>query len=333
MSGITMAREYALKASKLMDGIAQRIARQIMGILAKMYPPSALENVAARLERIEQKLDQIEYFSHGARANYIGNNRVLTRCVVRNNVIAFILEADDRILSPWFIVSGRYEEILTNYFADHLKPDSHCIDVGTNFGYFTCLMARFCPNGRILGIEAEQNVYAVARDNIYINGFEGIASVMHAAASNSNADVTLHSRGTRSANTSIAKMPEDFIRALAEPQSQAFTVPGVRLDDLLPQMNGRVDFLKVDVEGAEPLVFQGAHEMFATNPQLRAVMEWSPGQISAAGFDLPIFLADLEAMGLSFYDIEPAGLTRLSAHDLLNISYRAGIVLQRIDTA
>ncbi len=316
-----------------MDGIAKRIARQIAASIATMYPPSALENVLARLERIEQKLDQIEYFSHGARANYIGNNRVLTRCVIRNNVIAFILEADDRILSPWFIVSGRYEEVLTNYFADSLKPDSHCIDVGTNFGYFTCLMARFCPSGRIIGIEAEKNVYAIARDNIYINGFESIASVIHAAASSDTADVILHSRGTRSANTSIAKMPDDFIRALAEPASQAFTVPGVRLDDLLPQMNGRVDFLKVDVEGAEPLVFKGAQETFATNPQLRAVMEWSPGQVVAAGFELPIFLAELAEMGLGFFDIEPTGLTPLSAHDLLNIGYRAGIVLQRTDLA
>ncbi|MGU3495266.1 FkbM family methyltransferase [Xanthobacteraceae bacterium A53D] len=312
-----------------MDGLVQRIARQVADSVVRLYPRSYFDSLTVRLDSIERKLDLLEYFSHGGTASYVGNNRVLARCVVRNAIIAFFLEADDRLLSPWFIVSGRYEESLTNYFVDNVKVDSHSIDVGTNFGYFTCLLCRFSPNGKVIGIEAEENVHAIARDNVYINGFERIARVIHAAASSTNAPVTLHSRGTRSANTSIAKLSETYIQAMAEPESRAFTVPGVRVDDLLKEMKGRVDFLKVDVEGAEPLVFEGARETFAANPQLRAVMEWSPGQISTAGFDLPKFLSDLNGMGLSFYDIEPAGLKQLTADELLNIPYRAGVVLTR----
>lgn len=52
------------------------------------------------------RLRRIERDSHGGRATYIGNNRLLAKCVVRDSLIAFLLEADDLLLTPWFVVSG-----------------------------------------------------------------------------------------------------------------------------------------------------------------------------------------------------------------------------------
>jgi FkbM family methyltransferase len=288
------------------------------------------DQILARLDTLEHKINALEYFSHGGRATYIGNNRVLVKAVVANHNIAFFVEANDRLLSPWFIVTGGYETQLTDYFVRELQPDSHCIDVGANFGYFTCLMARFCPQGRVIGIEPDEHVYEIARDNVFINGFDNFTSVVHAAASNNNeAAVTLYRRKTRSGNTSIAKMGEEFIRAMGEPPSESFVVKGVRVDDLLPQMNDRVDFVKIDVEGAEPLVFEGARNTIVANSNLTIVTEWSPGQIQAAGFEVPGFLAALKAMGLRSYDIAPHGLVAVSFDDLLNIPYRAGIALKK----
>jgi FkbM family methyltransferase len=289
-----------------------------------------LLEIKKRLTAIENKIDLLETFSHGARATYVGNNRVLTKVVVANHQIAFFVEADDRLLSPWFIVSGGYETDLTSFFVKSLKPDSNCLDVGCNFGYFTCLMARFCKNGRIIGIEADHHIYELARDNVFINNFSQIARVINAAASNCNAEMILHRRHTRSGNTSVVKMPDEFTKELAEQPSEPFVVKGLRVDDLLPEMNGRLDFMKVDVEGAEPLVFEGAHTTIATNPKLAIVMEWSPGQIAAASFAVRSFLDSLAALGLRPYDIDQHGLlTALTFDQLLNIPYRAGIVLKR----
>ena len=251
------------------------------------------------------------------------------KCVVANHQIAFLVEADDRLITPRFIVSGTYETDLTNLFVEMLHQDSHCIDIGANFGYFTCLMARFSPRGKIIGVEADRHVYEIARDNTFINGFEHIAEVLHAAAVDSNADITLHRRVTRSGNTSIARAPQEFTHALGEPPSEAFTVKGVRVDDLLAKMDGRVDFMKVDVEGAEPLVFRGARRTIQTNPALTIVMEWSPGQIAQAGFPAPEFLQDLQAMDLRAFAVEQQGMIPISFSELLNMPYRAGVVLKR----
>jgi FkbM family methyltransferase len=288
-----------------------------------------LESLENKITALEYKINLLEHFSHGGAATYVGNNRVLVKIVVANMRIAFFVEANDRLLSPWFIVAGGYETELTDYFVRELQSDSHCIDVGANFGYFTCLMARFCPQGRVIGIEADEHVYEIARDNVLINSFHNLASVVHAAASNSNAEVTLYRRKTRSGNTSIAQVGEDFLRALGEPASEKFTVKGVCVDELLPQMNNRVDFVKIDVEGAEPLVFEGARNTIAANPNLTIIVEWSPGQIQAAGFEVPAFLTGLNAMGLRSYELVAHGLVPISFNDLLNAPYRAGIALKR----
>jgi FkbM family methyltransferase len=290
----------------------------------------AVENdLDRRLHDIEHRINTVEYFSHGSRATYVGNNRVLVKIVVGGANIAYFVEADDRLISPWFIVTGGYETDLTSYFLRELKPDSHCIDVGANFGYFTCLMARFCPNGQVIGIEADQHVFEIARDNVHINGFGGHANIVHAAATDSDAEVTLHRRVTRSGCTSITKAWESYTQIMGEPAPERFTVNGVRIDDLAARMNGRVDFLKIDVEGAEPLVFEGARNTIAANPNLSIVMEWSPGQIRDAGFDISTFLGRLEGMGLQPYDIQPDKLARLSFDEVSNFPYRAGIVLKR----
>ena len=282
-----------------------------------------------RLARIDHKIDLLEYYSHGSRATYIGNNRVLVKAVIGGHNIAYIVEADDRLLSPWFIITGSYELELTNFFLQNLQPDSHSIDVGANFGYFSCLFARLSPRGRLVSIEADQHIHELCRDNLAINGFEAIGTALHAAANDTGDPVTLYRRVGRSANTSIVAYEKAFAAAMGEPPSEAFSVAGLRLDGLLDRFGGRVDFIKIDVEGAEPLVLRGARRLIETNPQLRIVMEWSPGQIAAAGFELSAFLDELGGQGLRLFRIEPDELSEMSAADLLTIDYLAGVVLKR----
>lgn len=280
------------------------------------------------LRRIESRLDAIEHLSHGGRATYVGNNRVLAKFVVGGYNFGFLLEADDRLLTPWFIISGAFETPLTDYFLREVRPDSHCIDAGANFGYFTCLMARLAPSGLVRGIEPDRHVYELARDNLAINGLAKVGAVMHLAAADQKGELTLYRRPTRSANTSIIACSEAFSAKMGETPSERFVVPSAPIDSLLDSLKGRLDFMKVDVEGAEPLVFRGAQKTIASNPTLQIIMEWSPGQIRGAGFDPRAFLSELEAMGLRAYEIE-AGGAPLSMDEVNNMSYSPGILLKQ----
>ncbi len=280
------------------------------------------------IKNINSKLNYLEQQTHGSRATFVGNNRVLVKVVIKGRNIAYFVEADDLLVSPWFIITGTYETPLTDYFLRELQPDSHCLDVGSNFGYFVCLMARFCPQGRIIAVEPDENVYPLARDNIAINGFAH-ATVIHAAASDTECELTLYRRSERSANTSIVPVEEAFTTALGELPVVPFKIPGVPVDILADRLDGRVDFMKVDVEGAEPLVISGAQRTISRNPQMSIVMEWSPGQMQAAGFNIGSFIDDLRLTGLKAFDLDRDAVRALSYDELLNLPYRAGVVLKR----
>ena len=302
-----------------------RLVGRLRRLIMKL---SGLDVINDKLDKLSADLQRVEHFSHGTRATYIGDRRVLVRIVVGVSNIPFIVEADDRLLSPWFIATGSYETELTDFLLRQLRPDSHCLDVGANFGYFTCLMARFCSQGKIIGIEADQKVYHLLRDNIWINSFEHHAQARMAAVNTTGEAMTMYRRNGRSGNTSMAAVPEAFTDHLGEPPVTPFTVQGLRVDDLLPEFGGRLDFIKIDVEGGEPLVFRGAQETIRQNPQIAILMEWASNQISHAGFDIRGFLAELDGMHLQAFDIIGGVETPLSFEELAQLPYRAGVLLR-----
>lgn len=282
-----------------------------------------------RLLRLEDRLQRMEHFDQGGRATYVGDGLVLVKCVIGGRQIVYFVEGRDRLLSPWFITSGEYESGLTAFFRRTLRADDRCLDIGANFGFFTCLFARFAPQGRVIGVEPAPAVFALLRDNIHANNLHGHASAVQAAVSDRPQRLTLHHRVGRSGNTSLFRPDQAFIRALGEPPSERFEVNGVTVDSLAQQMGGRVDVLKVDVEGAEPLVLAGAARSIAENPGLQIILEWSPMQIRGGGFDPSAFLAALEKVGLRFFDIEEGRPEPLRREALLGLDYRAGILITR----
>jgi FkbM family methyltransferase len=275
-----------------------------------------------------QRLDRLESLCRG-QASFVGNNRVLAKVVVDRFVLSYLMHADDRLLMPRVVTHGDHEPYLTKYFASHIEPDSHCLDVGANFGYFTVLMAQLAYKGKTIGIEPDPEVFELVRDNIYINSFEAVASALQAAVGEGPGQLTFYKRMTRSGNTSIIETNSDGVRALGEPPPQVFEATCISIDELLPRFGGRLDFIKVDVEGAEPLVFRGAHETLKSNPNVKIVMEWSPGQIRDAGFDVPGFLQDLESTGLQAAVIGASELEPIALRDLLARPYHSGVLLAR----
>lgn len=303
-----------------------------LGVMLGLAPetPGKLSAMDERLHLIEEQLRIMAHFDQGGRATYVGNGIVLVKCVVQGAQIVYLVHGADRLLSPWFIASGTYETELTEFFCRILRPGDHCLDIGANFGWYTCLFARFATHGRVIGVEPEPSVFALLRDNVHANGLQGVAETVQAAVHGDAArPLTLHRRVGRIGNTSITMPDAAFVRAMGEPPPESFQALGQTVDALADRLGGRLDVMKVDVEGAEPLVFAGARRTIAANPQLQTIIEWSPSQIRAAGFDPAIFVADLEAMGLGLFDLEGGRPMPLTREALLGMDYRGGVLLAR----
>lgn len=287
-----------------------------------------VDALSGQVTRAQTSLDQIEALEHGGRAAYVGGGRVLTKAAFPDWSLSYFAEGNDRLISPHLITHGRHEDDLTNFFLRNIAEDSHCFDLGANIGYFACIMAKKAWRGRTIAVEADPTICQFVQDNLHINFLEGVSESICGAISDRMGELTLHRRVTRSGNTSIIDVGAAFAEAHGEPPPETFVVPCFTIDSLLPKVNGRVDFIKIDVEGAEVLAFNGARETIRSNPQIKIIMEWSPGQIRAAGFEIQPFLDLLRSYGLSPAMLNLDGTSYPIDYELLaGAQYISGVLL------
>jgi hypothetical protein len=75
----------------------------------------------------------------------------------------------------------------------------------------------------------------------------------------------------------------------------------VSIDEVL--LGQRVDFVKVDVEGAELAVLDGMSGTIADNPHIELMVEYSPANLRSAGVDPDLLLKRLGDHGFYVYTL------------------------------
>jgi len=131
-------------------------------------------------------------------------------------------------------------------FRACLGPGATMIDVGANVGYYALLgAAAVGPTGRVYAIEAHPRIFKYLQKNIALNGF-GHVEAVHLAV------------GNTAGQTQVSDRKDDNFNQVG--QAEGIAVPMGRLDDL-DTGSGAVALLKVDVEGYEKFVFEGARRL------------------------------------------------------------------------
>ncbi len=139
-----------------------------------------------------------------------------------------------------------------------LRPGGVYVDIGANVGFHAVLAAGLVGlEGRVVAVEPVPWTLDVLRANLWRSGVN--ATVFPVAASDT--------AGT--AHLAVEQRHRSGARLDA---GGSLVVEAAALDDLLPELV--VDVLKVDVEGAEPLVLRGARALLARSPRLLAVVEF-----------------------------------------------------------
>lgn len=147
-------------------------------------------------------------------------------------IVCFLFEAID---SPSFI--GQYNELIKRdiYKFKTTNPKPFIIDCGVNIGLSIVSFKNTHPNAKIIGFEPDPNIFEVAKKNIKKAGFKDVELIKKAVW---NEESTMlfykeNSAGGRLAN----QKSENTIEV------QTFHLKKI--------INQEVDFLKIDIEGAE----------------------------------------------------------------------------------
>lgn len=180
------------------------------------------------------------------------------------------------------------------------------LDVGANIGYFTLLFARLVgADGRVFAFEPEPHNFDLLQRNIRRNGYANVTAVAKALS--------------RASGTQQLYMSQDNLGdhrlAHGDTGRPSIDVPVVTLDDFFADHGTRVDFIKLDIQGAEPGALQGARRLIAANAPLSLISEFWPAGIRAFGDDPQEYLRTLRALGFRIAVIGSGSRLRLDSLD------------------
>lgn len=261
-----------------------------------------------RLSAIESKIDDIRRLV-GPFAVPMPDGHMLVQTL---HGIKYLIDPRDLIMAPQLIVYRQWEPDLTSYFCSQLHSNTVFVDVGANFGYFTCLAGAKIGNsgaGKVIAIEPNPALFKLLKANSTINWSMCDISLHACALGAQSGQVDLWIPEDRAANASLSNAPGmNSVKVMLK-----------TLDSLVGDVPN-VDILKIDVEGHEAAVLLGAEQMIARSRDIRVVMEWSQSQMKEAGTTIDDMLAIFKKLKIQAFDL-PTTSAQIENPELLSEEY------------
>lgn len=207
-------------------------------------------------------------------------------------------------------LEGRYEPLTTRLVSEMLRPGECFVDAGAHIGYFSVIAARILgPHGKVVAVEACKENYEVLERNVAANGLANV-ECHHLALGDAEGIGLLTKKSKHSGGHSMVR--HDFRKRAGSEQVAVRTLDSV--------LQGRVPALvKIDVEGAEPLVLTGMKQTLSEG-RTTVIAEVNRRGLAACGGSLADFYELARECGLNDIQLldEDQGDTRAigSAADL-----------------
>lgn len=199
------------------------------------------------------------------------------------------VNAADKIQACIFY-TGVYEPEVTQMLRAELRAGDVFLDVGANVGYFSLLASKLCGlDGAVHAFEPEPTLAARLRHDARKLGAGSAPVIVHNVAALA-----------RSGRVSLVG-PAEAARQLGEgyvedrDPGDRSALPAVSIDELMPDL--RFDVAKIDVEGAEVQVVQGASQAILRSSPRLLLIEGIDANLARFGSSVDELVAEMAALG------------------------------------
>ncbi len=175
-------------------------------------------------------------------------------------------------------------------------------DIGANVGAFTCLMAAL--GSTVHSFEPIPETFCRLKNNVKFNGLLGHTRLNCLAVGKEPGLVTFHIEENAAATNRLALPGELTLNNSASTQLVAAT----SLDDYCTRQDiSDIDFVKLDVEGMEPYVLQGARALLKERRIKAILIEICPVNLQTVGLTPADLFREFEIAGYSPYALNADG--------------------------
>ena len=194
---------------------------------------------------------------------------------------------------------GTYETALTEKVGMLVREGDVCIDVGANFGWYTTLLRRLCgESGAVHAFEPVPPIYDELLDNYRLMNEPENVFLNDLALGDAPGEIEVNIfSGLSTGHASMSDRGRD--------DATPYKCKIVTLDSYLKENEvADVNFVKVDIEGAEMLFLRGAESLFEQQVPPIFLMEMALEQTGNFGYkpdDLIRFIS--ERASYDFYAV------------------------------
>lgn len=173
------------------------------------------------------------------------------------------------VLESNIFLRGAYDELTVLRLYQELDSKvSVAIDVGANVGAHTLVLASLVaesPNGKVIAYEPRAWLAQRLRDNLELNNLSNQVAVRQIGA------------WVTSGAIGFNEDPENFNQGVGRyDRDSKTTIEVVSLDEDLAEIQSRIGLIKIDVEGAELQVIQGAQAVLSDHRPYLIIEHNSP---------------------------------------------------------
>lgn len=182
----------------------------------------------------------------------------------------------------------------TFILTELLQRGNVAVDLGANGGHYTIRFARSVfPNGRVYAFEPDPRNFEALTLAIAKSGLPNVIAEQK-ATSNKNGTAQLYLNSVNLGDHRLYDSGNGW---------PSVEVETIRLDDYFAKYKGRIDLIKMDIQGSEAWTLAGMSALIERSPGLVIAAEYWPFGLKTAGVNPVSFLRKLKRLGFALSNI------------------------------
>jgi len=170
-------------------------------------------------------------------------DKLYRKTIVKIGNVYFILIDSE----SYAIIDPNYEHNVQHLLLSSVKEDDVFIDVGAHIGKYTVMVGKSLMRGLVIALEPDIENFLFLLKNIKLNRLTNVL-LYPIAAYNKKRYIKLYLRKGFKGRSSVKRASDWYT-----------TVPALPLDYIVHMLRlNKVDWIKIDIEGAEVEVLEGA---------------------------------------------------------------------------